>query len=301
MVAVIAVVFIIVLGTVVVVLLRNRKGTRLRDVSPSRFRNNLDGPSLEFSEATYTTLISSESSQLSLMQTAIARSILIDECIGSRQHAPVYLGRYGEEYVAVRRYGSSQEKYWAQETKVLNTILLQNENIVGFVGSDIVSNSCIMEFWLITQYQPNGSLHDYLPRNVLSPKVTLAMATSICSGLAHLHMEVFGAQTKPSIAHRGITSRNILVKDNLTCCIADFHLAVVKELQGDAVLTSVDLSEGNTRYMAPEILEGEMNVKYFGSYKQVDVYALGLVLWEICRRCAGHRGMWPDDGAERES
>ena len=46
------------------------------------------------------------------------------------------------------------------------------------------------------------------------------------SGLEHLHNEIRGTKTKPSIAHRDIKSKNILVKNDGTCCIADLGLAV---------------------------------------------------------------------------
>lgn len=44
---------------------------------------------------------------------------------------------------------------------------------------------------------------------------------SAACGLAHLHVEIFGTQGKPAIAHRDLKSRNVLVKSNLQCCIAD--------------------------------------------------------------------------------
>jgi bone morphogenetic protein receptor type-2 len=40
-------------------------------------------------------------------------------------------------------------------------------------------------------------------------------------------------------------------------------------------------------YMAPEILEGAVNLRDCEiSLKQIDVYSLGLVLWELCMRCS---------------
>lgn len=39
--------------------------------------------------------------------------------------------------------------------------------------------------------------------------------------------------------------------------------------------------------MAPEVLEGAVNLRDCeSSLKQIDVYALGLVLWELASRCA---------------
>lgn len=38
-------------------------------------------------------------------------------------------------------------------------------------------------------------------------------------------------------------------------------------------------------YMAPEVLDESINMKHFDSFKCADIYALGLVYWEIARRC----------------
>ena len=37
--------------------------------------------------------------------------------------------------------------------------------------------------------------------------------------------------------------------------------------------------------MAPEILDGSINGSSFSAYKQADMYALSLVMWEILQRC----------------
>lgn len=43
---------------------------------------------------------------------------------------------------------------------------------------------------------------------------------------------------------------------------------------------------GTIRYMAPEVLEGAVNLRDCESaLKQVDMYALGLVYWETFMRC----------------
>lgn len=38
--------------------------------------------------------------------------------------------------------------------------------------------------------------------------------------------------------------------------------------------------------MAPEVLDDSLNKTAFESFKMADMYSLGLVLWEMCRRCA---------------
>lgn len=41
---------------------------------------------------------------------------------------------------------------------------------------------------------------------------------------------------------------------------------------------------GTKRYMAPEVLDETIRVDVFESYKHTDIWALGLVFWEITRR-----------------
>ena len=48
---------------------------------------------------------------------------------------------------------------------------------------------------------------------------------------------------------------------------------------------------GTKRYMAPEVLDETIQVDCFDSYKRVDIWAYGLVLWEVARRMVSN-GMW---------
>ena len=46
---------------------------------------------------------------------------------------------------------------------------------------------------------------------------------------------------------------------------------------------------GTKRYMAPELLNETIDEAMFDSWKMADVYSLGLVYWELARRCC-YRG-----------
>ena len=70
--------------------------------------------------------------------------------------------------------------------------------------------------------------------NILSPHL-LQIIHSASSGLVHLHTEIFGTQGKPAIAHRDIKSKNILMKRNGTCAIADMGLAVMHTQTTDVI------------------------------------------------------------------
>lgn len=92
---------------------------------------------------------------------------------------------------------------------------------LGFIASDMTSRNSSTQLWLITHFHEMGSLYDYLQLSTLDASSCLRMALSIASGLAHLHVEIFGTQGKPAIAHRDLKSKNILVKKKGQCCIAD--------------------------------------------------------------------------------
>lgn len=96
----------------------------------------------------------------------------------------------------------------------------------GFIAADIKGTGSWTQLYLITDYHENGSLYDYLKSTTLDTLSLLRLAYSAVSGLSHLHTEIFGTKGKPAIAHRDLKSKNILVKRNGTCCIADLGLAV---------------------------------------------------------------------------
>ncbi|KAM9319956.1 activin receptor type-1-like [Gastrophryne carolinensis] len=219
-----------------------------------------------------------------LVQRTVARQVTLLECVGKGRYGEVWRGTWQGENVAVKIFSSRDEQSWFRETEIYNTVLLRHENILGFIASDMTSRNSSTQLWLITHYHDNGSLYDYLQRTTVDPESCLQLAGSIISGLVHLHVEIFGTQGKPAIAHRDLKSRNILVKGNKQCCIADLGLAVIHCQNGDYLDIGSNPRVGTKRYMAPEVLDETIRTDSFESYKQTDVWAYGLVLWEICRR-----------------
>ena len=61
-------------------------------------------------------------------------------------------------------------------------------------------------------------------------------------------MEIVGTQGKPAIAHRDLKSKNILVKKNGTCCIADLGLAVRHDSATDTIDIAPNHRVGTKRY-----------------------------------------------------
>ncbi|XP_078390830.1 activin receptor type-1-like isoform X3 [Cetorhinus maximus] len=204
--------------------------------------------------------------------------------LGKGRYGEVWRGMWQGENVAVKIFCSRDEQSWFRETEIYNTVLLRHDNILGFIASDMTSRNSSTQLWLITRYHENGSLYDYLQCNTVDTEGCLKLALSIISGLVHLHAEIIGTPGKAAIAHRDLKSRNILVKKNKQCCIADLGLAVIHSQNNDFLDIGNNPKVGTKRYMAPEVLDETIRTNSFESYKSTDIWAFGLVLWEIARR-----------------
>ncbi|XP_076870274.1 activin receptor type-1B [Brachyhypopomus gauderio] len=220
------------------------------------------------------------------VQRTVARTIVLQEIIGKGRFGEVWRGKWRGGDVAVKIFSSREERSWFREAEIYQTIMLRHENILGFIAADNKDNGTWTQLWLVSDYHEHGSLFDYLNRYTVTIEGMIKLALSAASGLAHLHMEILGTQGKPGIAHRDLKSKNILVKKNLTCAIADLGLAVRHESATDTIDIAPNQRVGTKRYMAPEVLDESINMHHFDSFKCADIYALGLVYWEIARRCS---------------
>uniref|UniRef100_A0A8C7R7T3 Serine/threonine-protein kinase receptor n=1 Tax=Oncorhynchus mykiss TaxID=8022 RepID=A0A8C7R7T3_ONCMY len=221
-----------------------------------------------------------------LVQRTIARTIILQESIGKGRFGEVWRGKWRDEEVAVKIFSSREERSWFREAEIYQTVMLRHENILGFIAADNKDNGTWTQLWLVSDYHEHGSLFDYLNRYTVTVEGMIKLSLSTASGLAHLHMEIVGTQGKPAIAHRDLKSKNILVKKSGTCCIADLGLAVRHDSATDTIDIAPNHRVGTKRYMAPEVLDDSINMKHFESFKRADIYAMGLVFWEIASRCS---------------
>ena len=222
-----------------------------------------------------------------LTQRTIAREITLYHEIGHGRFGTVFKGRWKQQHVAVKIVSARDELSWQREQDMYQTSYLCHENILGFIAADIqIGVNQEVQRLLITAYHSYGSLYDFLQMHSFDYRILYRLAFSAISGLWYIHRVISGCHGKPSIAHRDVKSKNILVKENLQCCIADFGLAI----KYDNETKEIDFGANNRlptiRYMSPEILEnrGNINCHQFDTYQKGDIYAFGLVLWEItCR------------------
>ncbi|OQR72070.1 bone morphogenetic protein receptor type-1B-like, partial [Tropilaelaps mercedesae] len=262
---------------------RRRKRLESSSTENEHFLRNGSKSLLELMEVSITS--GSGSGLPKMVQRTIARQIELDCSIGKGRYGEVYRASWNGEYVACKVFNSTEEPSWCRETEIYQTNLLRHDHILGFIAADIRGHRGVTQLLLITNYHENGSLYDYLTINCLDEEQAVEMALTACSGLCHLHTEILGKQAKPAIAHRDIKSKNILVKRDGTCCIADFGLAVRLNMHTNQIdVGGQNTRVGTKRYMAPEVLEETLNTSNFNSYRQADMYSFGLVLWEITSR-----------------
>ena len=224
-----------------------------------------------------------------LIQRSIAGQIALHELIGKGRFGEVWKGTYKGDEVAVKIFHTKEESSWFHEVELYQTCLIRHPNILRFIAADNKDIGIQMQLWLITEFCKYGSLYDLLIQRTLDEEMMLKLSYTAACGLDHLHAEVVGTEGKPAIAHRDLKSRNILVKGDFSCCIADLGLALRYRRDTDTVEDLPSKRVGTKRYLAPEIIDESISFKSFEAYKQADMYSFGLVLWEITRRgeCGG--------------
>lgn len=90
----------------------------------------------------------------------------------------------------------------------------------------------------------------------------------IIEGIEYLHTH------EPPIVHADIRGANILVKNDLTCCLADFGLTMIMETRAP---TGSRLGKGATHWMPPEAWQYMMDA-YIPAR---DIYSFGCTAIEV--------------------
>uniref|UniRef100_A0A669B1F0 Serine/threonine-protein kinase receptor n=1 Tax=Oreochromis niloticus TaxID=8128 RepID=A0A669B1F0_ORENI len=207
-------------------------------------------------------------------------------------------GRFGcvwkaqmmNEHMAVKIFPIQNKDSWENERDVFMTPGMRHANILRFIAAEKRGSYPEAELWLITEFHERGSLSDFLKGNVIGWSELCHIAETTARGLAYLHEDVprqKGEGPKPAIAHRDLKSKNIMLRSDLTAVIGDFGLAVCFEPGKPPGETHGQV--GTRRYMAPEVLEGAINFQR-DAFLRIDMYSMGLVLWELVSRCKAADG-----------
>uniref|UniRef100_A0A8D2DVI2 Anti-Muellerian hormone type-2 receptor n=1 Tax=Sciurus vulgaris TaxID=55149 RepID=A0A8D2DVI2_SCIVU len=236
--------------------------------------------------------------------------LCFSQVIREGSHAVVWSGRLQGELVAIKAFLPGAVAQFQAERAVYELPGLQHDHIVRFITAGQGSPEPLPSGpLLVLELHPKGSLCHYLTQHTSDWGSSLRMALSLAQGLAFLHEERWqDGQYKPGIAHRDLSSQNVLIREDRSCAIGDLGLALVlpgltgspswapTQPQGPAAI----LEAGTQRYMAPELLDKTLDLQDWGTaLRRADVYSLALLLWEIMSRCPDlspadhHLSNWP--------
>ncbi|XP_033927500.1 anti-Muellerian hormone type-2 receptor [Melopsittacus undulatus] len=202
----------------------------------------------------------------------------------------VWAGSLRRRPVAIKAFAARGAARFRAERAVHALPLMEHRNVARLLGARAAGPRAAGGI-LVLQLYPAGSLRQFLAHHVGTWVGTVRLALSLARGLAFLHQELWrDGLYKPSVVHRDLSSQNVLVRDDGTCAIGDFGLALALPpcAQGGATAPRAGpiRKAGTQRYLAPEILDESLDLHAWGrALLQADVYALGLLLWEILTRC----------------
>lgn len=202
----------------------------------------------------------------------------------------VWKAQMKSDIVAVKIFPVQDKQSWQSEQQIYSLPQMRHDCLLRYIAAER-RDGLQSEFWLVTAYHEYGSLCDYLKAHTLTWEQLCKIAKTMARGLMHIHEELIPISKtdgfKPAIAHRDFKSKNVLLKSDLTACLADFGLALV--FQPGKPCGDTHGQVGTRRYMAPEVLEGAI-IFSRDHFLRIDMYACGLVLWELASRCTAQDG-----------
>ncbi|KAK0439172.1 kinase-like domain-containing protein [Armillaria borealis] len=194
--------------------------------------------------------------------------------VGGGGFADIWKGRLRDAQVCLKvlRVFCPEE----QQAKVLRDFCqealvwrqLRHPNVLPFLGvnEDIFApRYCLISPWMV-----NGNIMSYIEAHPDHDRLTSLV--QIAEGMKYLH------GLNPPIVHADIRGANILVMDDLCCCLADFGLSLFAESQ--TLDSSSRMSKGSARWLAPEYIDPDAVIDR--AYVTArDVYAYGCTVVEV--------------------
>ncbi|KAM7461564.1 hypothetical protein LguiA_029685 [Lonicera macranthoides] len=195
----------------------------------------------------------------------------IEHCIGTGGYGSVYRAQLPcGKVVALKklhRFEAEEpafDKSFKNEVQVLSNI--RHRNIVKLYGF-CLHNRCM---FLVYEYMERGSLFCALRDDAEAVELDWAKRVSIVKGIANA-LSYMHHDCIPPIAHRDISSNNILLNSKLNAFVADFGAA--RFLFPDS--SNQTLIAGTYGYIAPELAYTMVVTE------KCDVYSFGVVALEI--------------------
>jgi hypothetical protein len=134
---------------------------------------------------------------------------------------------------------------------------------------------------VVSELMPQGSV-----RRIISDAEEIPVTLVVKYLLQTLH--ALRAAHAAGVVHRGLKPENLLIDAYGNLKVSDFGMARIVE-RDQAVIRQVYVGMGAVAYMAPELFNDPM-----GAGPQTDIYALGIIFYEmLTRKLPGRRSPMP--------
>ena len=143
--------------------------------------------------------------------------------------------------------------------------------------------------YLALDYVRGEPITDYAQKRALDLRTRLHLFAQVCAAVSHAHANL--------VVHRDLKPSNILVTSAGEVCLLDFGIAKLldqEQAQGPEI-TRTGSRTFTLHYAAPEQLRGEVITT------MADVYALGVVLYELLTDCKPYELTRQSDAAWEEA
>eukprot|EP01126_Amoeba_proteus_P048604 TRINITY_DN5632_c0_g1_i5.p1 TRINITY_DN5632_c0_g1~~TRINITY_DN5632_c0_g1_i5.p1 ORF type:complete len:669 (-),score=117.23 TRINITY_DN5632_c0_g1_i5:140-2146(-) len=204
------------------------------------------------------------------------QDIRLQKVIEEGRFGKVHLGTCRGSMVAIKQIDMKKTSSSELKDEIRILAAERHVNIVMLMGICEYPSTEGPQLLILTEYCCRGNLKRVLEDASISIPLSLGIqfGIDIAQGMAWM-----ASMNKPSgkvILHRDLKPANVLVCQDWTCKIADFGLANLNKR--DKNYYDRNYSTGSLPYMAPEVfLNGALT-------PALDVYAYGIVLWEIFTR-----------------
>ncbi len=217
------------------------------------------------------------------------KEISLSKIIGEGSFGRVWSGQWRNNAVAVKEFVFAQAAIVGESIDRMNLVeeivgeagimaCLRHQKILQLYGCSLTMQA----IWIVSQLCQRGSLRMVLNDQSLNltTSMKLSLVMDVADGMLYLHSRV------PPIIHRDLKSHNVFITEeasgHFTAKIGDWGSARAVALTGPKSMTQ---GVGTACWLAPEV------IKNAHSSKSSDVYAFGILMWEVYTRSEVHEGL----------
>lgn len=217
------------------------------------------------------------------------KEILLSRIIGEGSFGRVWSGQWRNNAVAVKEFVFAQAAIAGgslQRNNIIEEIVgeagvmacLRHPKILQLYGCSLTMQA----IWIVSELCIRGSLKMVLMDQALDLPIVkrLSICMDIADGMQYLH------NRSPPIIHRDLKSHNIFISEpspgHFVAKIGDWGSARAVALTGAKNMTH---GVGTACWLSPEVI----NNAHFSKFS--DVYAFGIILWEVYTRQEIYEGL----------